>query len=241
MGDTAMPGAAIDIGGLHKVSLVDFPGRVSAVVFLNGCNFRCPYCHNPDLAKGAAAGAVAAETLRDYLEARRGMLDGVVITGGEPTLQPGLMRFCESIRSMGYPLKLDTNGSRPEVLRDLIASRLVDYIAMDIKTDMETYATMTGHIKIAARIRASIDLIMASGVDYEFRTTCVRPLISPPVMTRIAALIKGARVYAIQKFYAKETLDPDCGSRRNDHFDDDELLNLKAIAEPMVECCVLRG
>ncbi len=232
---------AVDIGGFHKVSLVDYPGRVSAVVFLNGCNFQCPYCHNPDLARGAAGGAVAAESVFSYLAARRGLLDGVVITGGEPTLQPGLANFCDTIRSMGYPIKLDTNGSRPECLASLITARRVDYVAMDVKTDLPAYAAMSTEREIAARIRTSIDLIMDAGVDYEFRTTCIRPLVSVPVIKRITSLIKGARVYAIQKFYAKKTLDPNCGSDRNAHFDDNELRNLKATAEPMVDCCVLRG
>jgi pyruvate formate lyase activating enzyme len=236
-----MPAAGIDIGGVHKVSLVDFPGRVSTVVFLNGCNFHCPYCHNPDLARGLAGGAVAAETVRQYLETRRGLIDGVVITGGEPTLQAGLADFCTGIQSMGYPIKLDTNGSRPACLEGLITKRLVNFIAMDIKTDPAAYGALSPRKDIGARVRASIDLIMDSGVDYEFRTTCIRPLITPSVMKRIAGLIKGARIYAIQKFYAKETLDPGYGSQRNDRFDDDELRNLKAIAEPMVECCVLRG
>jgi pyruvate formate lyase activating enzyme len=236
-----MAAAGIDIGGVHKVSLVDFPGRVSTVVFLNGCNFRCPYCHNPDLARGLAGGLVAAEAVRSYLETRRGLIDGVVITGGEPTLQPGLADFCAAIRSMGYPVKLDTNGSRPACLEGLIARRLVNFVAMDIKADPAAYGALSPRKDIGARIRASIDLIMNSGVDYEFRTTCIRPLITPSVMARIAGLIRGARVYAIQKFCAKETLDPDCGSHRHDRFDDDELRNLKAIVEPMVECCVLRG
>lgn len=236
-----IPAGAVDIGGLHKVSLVDFPGRVSAVVFLNGCNFRCPYCHNPDLARGRTRQAVAVETLGRYLAARQGLIDGVVITGGEPTLQTGLKHLCRAIRSLGYPVKLDTNGSRPQALAALIDAGLVDYVAMDVKTDPAHYAAVSPRQDVAGRIRASIALIMESGIDYEFRTTCVRPLVSIPVMARIAALLAGARVYAIQQFYAKETLDPDCGSQRNDRFDDDELRNLKAIAEPMVDCCVLRG
>jgi pyruvate formate lyase activating enzyme len=231
----------IDIGGLQKVSLVDYPGRISAVVFMNGCNFACPYCHNPSLARGESHQKLSAESVLNYLSARRGLLDGVVVSGGEPTLQPGLAAFCGAVRSMGYALKLDTNGSRPEVLQDLIQQGLVDDCSMDLKTDLDDYPTLAGVQAQAEALRASIRLIMASGMGYEFRTTCVRPFVSAATMWRMATLIQGAKVYTIQKFCAKDTLDPKFGSSGKCSFDDDELLNLKAIAEPLVESCILRG
>jgi pyruvate formate lyase activating enzyme len=230
----------VQIGGLQKVSMIDYPGKLSAVIFLSGCNFRCPYCHNPALARGETAGKISEEDVLAYLEARRDLLDGAVISGGEPTLQPELPNLCRTIKALGYAVKLDTNGSFPDCLQALIQDRLIDFVAMDVKTDPDHYAPSLCASNQAAAIRASIKLIMASGLPYEFRTTCFRPLVSARKMGRIAVLIKGAKTYAIQKFCAKETLDPGAGSSRNHFFDDNELLHLKAIAEPMVDFCFVR-
>jgi pyruvate formate lyase activating enzyme len=231
----------VEIGGLQKVSLVDYPGRISAVVFMNGCNFTCPYCHNPGLARGEHRPGLPSDDVLHYLAARRGLIEGVVVSGGEPTLQPDLADFCRAVQSLGYAVKLDTNGSRPDVLRNLIRQRLIDDCSMDLKTDPEHYPALAGAQGRPEAIRESIRLLMASQVSCEFRTTCVRPYISPASVRRIAALIEGAKVYTIQKFCAKQTLDPKFGSFGKRSFDDDELLELKAIAEPLVESCTLRG
>jgi anaerobic ribonucleoside-triphosphate reductase/anaerobic ribonucleoside-triphosphate reductase activating protein len=215
-------------------------GRLSAVVFLSGCNFHCPYCHNPELARRDSDQSVPESDVLAYLKARRGLLDGVVLTGGEPTLQKGLPDLCRAVQALGYTVKLDTNGSAPEVLQTLIRENLIDYVAMDVKTDPDHYAPSLCRQNPAAAIKASIQLIMASGLPYEFRTTCFRPLVNAETMASIGGLIKGAETYAIQKFCAKETLDPDAGSSRDHIFDDNELLGLKAIVEPMVECCFVR-
>lgn len=230
----------VHIGGMQKVSMIDYPGKLSAVLFLKGCNFHCPYCHNPELAGSQAAAGIAVEDVLAYLEARKNLLDGAVVSGGEPTLQPGLPDLCRALKARGFSVKLDTNGSIPEMLQTLIRDRLIDRIAMDIKTDPERYAPVLCAPDPAAAIRASIALIMDSGLPYEFRTTCFRPLVSARTMGRIASIIRGAKAYAIQKFYAKKTLDPDAGSTRDHFFDDDELWHLKAIAEPMVEYCFVR-
>jgi pyruvate formate lyase activating enzyme len=230
----------VQIGGLQKVSMIDYPGKLSAVIFLSGCNFHCPYCHNPELAAVAAVTRIAEEDVMSYLDARRNLLDGVVISGGEPTLQPGLPDLCRALKACGYAVKLDTNGSVPDMLQALIRDRLIDCIAMDVKTDPDRYAPVLCTPDPAAAIRASIALIMRSGLPYEFRTTCFRPLVSALTMGRIASSIKGAKAYAIQKFYAKETLDPDAGSTKDHFFDDSELWHLKAIADPMVEYCCVR-
>lgn len=230
----------VHIGGLQKVSMIDYPGRLSAVVFLSGCNFHCPYCHNPELARSDSDQSVPERDVLAYLRARRGLLDGVVLTGGEPTLQKGLPDLCRAVHALGYTVKLDTNGSVPEVLQTLIRENLIDYVAMDVKTDPDHYAPSLCRQNPAAAIKASIQLIMASGLPYEFRTTCFRPLVNAETMASIGGLIKGAETYAIQKFCAKETLDPDAGSSRDHIFDDNELLGLKAIVEPMVECCFVR-
>jgi len=230
----------VQIGGMQKVSMIDYPGRLSAVIFLNGCNFHCPYCHNPELASGAAMELIAEEEVLSYLGARRDFLDGIVISGGEPTLQPALPDFCRRLKACGYAVKLDTNGSFPKMLQALIRDGLIDFIAMDVKTDPDHYAPALCALDPAADIKASIELIMRSGLPHEFRTTCFRPLVSARTMERIATFIKGAKAYAIQKFYAKKTLDPDAGSKRDHFFDDNELWHLKAIADPMIEYCFVR-
>ena len=230
----------IHIGGLQKVSMIDYPGKLSAVVFLSGCNFRCPYCHNPELARGETYGQVSEREVLTYLDARRGLLDGVVLTGGEPTLQRALPDLCRAAKALGFAVKLDTNGSFPEVLQTLIRERLIDYVAMDVKTDLDHYAPALCEQDPAVAIRASIKLIMSSGLPYEFRTTCFRPLVNAQAMVRIGAWIKTAKTYAIEKFCAKETLDPDAGSYKDHIFDDNELLCLKAIVELIVECCFVR-
>lgn len=230
----------VHIGGLQKVSMIDYPGKLSTVLFLKGCNFHCPYCHNPSLTRNIPVTTIDEEDVRSYLETRRDLLDGVVISGGEPTLQPGLPDLCRAFKALGFDVKLDTNGSFPDVLKALIQDRLIDYIAMDVKTDPDDYAPTLCGPDLSAAIKASIALILHSGLPHEFRTTCFRPLINARTMGRIAALIKGAKAYAIQKFCAKETLDPNAGSSRDHFFDDNELWHLKAIAEPMVEYCFVR-
>ena len=183
------------IGGLQKSSMIDYPGKISCVVFLTGCNFTCPYCHNPALVKSGAAGACAmsSEKLFEFLAARRNFLEGVVISGGEPTLQRDLPALCGRVKAMGYPVKLDTNGSRPGVLGDLIRRGLVDYLAMDIKTDPSGYFPCIRNKKIGPEnLQSSIRQIMASGLPYEFRTTCMRPLVDETILEGICRLIQGS-------------------------------------------------
>jgi pyruvate formate lyase activating enzyme len=210
------------------------------VVFLSGCNFCCPYCHNAGLAQEETDTDICERDVFAYLDARRGLLDGVVVSGGEPTLHVGLPDLCRAIKERGYAVKLDTNGSFPDVLESLLTNGLVDYVAMDVKTDPDRYAPTLCAQDPADAIKASIQLIMNSGVPYEFRTTCFRPVIDASILRRIAAMINGAKTFAIQKFYAKGALDPEAGSSRDLYFDDNELLHLKAIVEPMVDCCLVR-
>lgn len=230
----------VRIGGLQKVSMIDYPGLLSAVIFLSGCNFRCPYCHNPGLARGESDPQIGASEVLAYLDARRGLLEGVVISGGEPTLQPGLPAFCRALKERGYAVKLDTNGSFPDVIETLVADGLVDYVAMDVKTDPDRYTPALCPQDPGSAIKDSIRQIMTSGLPHEFRTTCFRPMIDPDTLGRIAALIRGAQTFAIQKFCAKGTLDPEAGSSSDHFFDDDELLHLKALVEPMVDFCFVR-
>ena len=196
------------IGGLQKNSFIDFPGKICCVVFVSGCNFRCPYCHNPELVNNPSSNYSEFEIF-EFLKERKRWLDGVVISGGEPTLQKDLPHFCQKVKSMGFPVKLDTNGSRPEVIHQLISEGLVDYIAMDIKTAPDRYVPVIAKACDSKKILESIRLIMDSSVPYEFKTTCIKPLIDNTIMETIIGLIQGARRYAIQRFNGKDVLNPE--------------------------------
>lgn len=166
------------IGGLLKFSLIDYPGKVAAVVFTQGCNYRCPFCHNPELVVPELFGpSLDPQEVLGFLEKRRGQLQGVVITGGEPTLHPGLGVFLERIRSMGFLVKLDTNGSSPDILRNLLKRGLLDFVAMDIKSSWQNYCKATG---VAADIEKPLDsirILQCSGVAHQFRTTALKPVL----------------------------------------------------------------
>ena len=163
------------IGGFQRLSLIDFPGLVAATVFTQGCNFRCGYCHNPELViPDLFQVPITPEVILDYLNSRRGKLEGVVITGGEPTLQSGLVDFIVKIKTMGFSLKLDTNGSHPEVLASLFSLKLLDYVAMDIKSSLKNYAKAASIACDTAKIQESIQIIIDSGIPYQFRTTTVK-------------------------------------------------------------------
>ena len=165
------------ITGLQKMTLLDYPGRIACTVFLQGCNFRCPFCHNSDLLDPAPEGEIPVEELLSFLKKRRGMLDGVCITGGEPTVQKDLPDLLRSIKALGYPVKLDTNGSNPSLLKALVAEGLVDYVAMDIKNSREKYSCTAGVPGLTmAKIEESMAFLLTEPVDYEFRTTVVREL-----------------------------------------------------------------
>ncbi len=162
------------IAGLQKMTLLDFPGRVACTVFLQGCNFRCPFCHNSDLLPHEGEELMTQEAFLAFLRGRVGLLDGVCITGGEPTLQPGLVDLIREMKSLGYAVKLDTNGSRPTVLRALVEEGLLDYVAMDIKNAPSAYGETVGVEKLSlAPVEESIRYLLEDRVPYEFRTTLV--------------------------------------------------------------------
>jgi len=197
------------IGGLHKLSLIDYPGKLSAVVFTRGWNFRCPYCHNPELIESNGGDIIEEEEVFSFLDERKGKLDGVVMTGGEPTLQSDIAEFLEKVKRLGFFIKLDTNGSYPERIKELIDRKLLDYIAMDIKAPLYKYNRITLTSIDTERIVESIHLIMNSGIDYEFRTTVVRSLLSRDDFPKIGEMIKSAKLFALQEFRPTKTLDPD--------------------------------
>lgn len=212
------------IGGIQKTTLIDYPQKVAAVVFTQGCNFRCGYCHNPELLKVDKSSEIDCEDFFRFLETRQNKLDGVVITGGEPTLQSGLYGFIEQIKELGFDVKLDTNGTNPSVVRELLAGDLVDYIAMDIKAPYPKYSEVTGVRCDIDEIKNSVELILNSSIDYEFRTTVVRSMLSESDIIEIGKMISGARLYYLQKFVASKIYD--IGLAEEKSYTDDELNRL---------------
>ncbi len=230
-------------GGLQKHSLIDYPGKISCVLFVSGCNFDCPYCHNPDLVRcgqNQPGGSLTEEEAYRFLRERQGFLEGVVISGGEPTLRDELPSVCRNIRNMGFPVKLDTNGSRPRLLRELSREKLVDYIAMDIKTDPERYDSHIARGVQPRKIRSSIRLIMESSIPYEFRTTCVKPMVNPETIDNITHLIDGAMCYALQKFSNVRVLHPEFFEETPRACDMEELTRMRSIASNRVQRCFIR-
>ena len=195
---------ANDFVGLDKLSILDYEDRMSCVLFSKACNFRCPFCHN-GLTVLESDETIPWQEVMDYLKLRRGMLDAVVVSGGEPTLLPGLIDKLKDIKSLGYEIKLDTNGTNPELVEEYIKLGLIDYVAMDIKNSEEKYALTSG-IKVAPmdKIKQTIHLLMSSNIPYEFRTTLVNEFHKIEDMDGIGNLIKGAKVLYLQKFVDRE-------------------------------------
>ena len=197
----------MNIHGLQKMTLLDFPGHVACTVFLGSCDFRCPFCHNFELACGNEKPVMTEDELITFLEGRTSLLDGVAFTGGEPCLHKDLPELIKKIRAMGYPVKLDTNGYHPEMVEMLIDEKLVDYIAMDIKNSGEKYAMTCGIPSVdMEKIGRSIDLIMNRAKDYEFRTTCVAELHEAEDFEKMGEMIKGAKKYFLQAFTDRESV-----------------------------------
>lgn len=196
------------IGGLQKLTLVDYPGKVAATVFLIGCNFKCGFCHNPELLNWTGEQKeISEKDFFEFLKEKEGLLEGICITGGEPTLYPDLIDFIRKIKDMGFLVKLDSNGNRPEILNDLIQNKLVDFIAMDIKTSPDKYGKVTNTEVNIKNIKESIELIKNSRIDYEFRTTVVPGLTGKRDIEKIGKWLKGAKKIALQQFNNKKVLD----------------------------------
>lgn len=195
--------SSVLIGGIQKTSLIDYPEKISAIIFTQGCNFRCPYCHNPELIEGKGE---TENGVLEFLKTRIGKLDGVVITGGEPTLHKDLPEFISKIKSMGFAIKLDTNGTNPLMLEKLIREKLIDYVAMDIKAPINKYSEVTCTKVSTDSILKSIDILKNSNIDYEFRTTVVKSQLTLGDFEKIGELIKGVKKYYLQKFVPSKTL-----------------------------------
>ena len=198
------------LGGYQKLTLIDYPGKLAATVFTVGCSFRCPFCHNPELVESSMynVSSMKEKEFFEFLKTRKGKLEGVCITGGEPTIQPDIIEFIKKIKKMGYAVKLDTNGSRPDVLKKIIDGKMVDYIAMDIKNQPKKYEKTAGTKLDVERIKLSVNLIMRSRVPYEFRTTVVPGIHTEADFLAIAKWIKGAREYWLQAYREGKILDP---------------------------------
>ncbi len=195
------------IQGLQKMTLLDFPGRVACTVFLGGCDFRCPFCHNGELLDGSAPAVMDDQELLRFLKGRQGLLDGVAITGGEPLLRKDLPELLRAIRELGFAVKVDTNGNHPDALEGLLREGLVDYIAMDIKNSPERYAETAGLKQLDLRpVQESVTLLLEGRTDYEFRTTVVAELHDEDSFRKIGPWIRGARRYFLQKFTDRETV-----------------------------------
>ena len=198
----------MNIGGFQKVDLVNFPGIMAATGFTMGCDCRCPYCHNPTLVESLEP-LVLEEKVFSYLSERRGLLEGVVVSGGEPCLQKDLPDFLSALKKIGLKVKLDTNGSYPRMLSELITDGLVDYVAMDIKAPLnDKYDDLTGISAPLDDIKRSIEILEASGIEHEYRTTLSPILLNAADIEAIAAYIGGAQKYALQQFRPQRTLDP---------------------------------
>lgn len=230
------------IAGLEKTSLIDYPGKIAAVVFSPLCNFDCYFCHNRSLIRQVSQDQlVPEEEVFAYLRRRVGKLDGVVLTGGEPTLQPDLIDFAARVKGLGYAVKLDTNGSNPQVTRQAIEGGYVDYIAMDVKAPRHRYSEICGVDVDVRAIEESIGLLMEGPVPYEFRTTVI-PRLTRADIEAIAQWIQGARQYALQQYRRPELSDEVVDLRLGEKpYPPEELEAMRAIAAPYVQACILRG
>ena len=195
------------IHGLQKMTLLDFPGHVACTVFTGGCDLRCPFCHNFELVDGTAPAIMEEEELLSFLEKRRGLLDGVAFTGGEPCLQKNLPELMRKIREMGFAIKLDTNGNHPDMLEKMISEGLVDYVAMDIKNSPEKYAVTCGLETLdLTKIRQSVEILKSGRVDYEFRTTVVAQFHAENDFRLIGQWLQGAKRYFLPSFTDGESV-----------------------------------
>lgn len=230
----------MDIQGLQKMTLLDWPGKVACTVFLGGCDFRCPFCHNSELLSGPMPILMDQEGLLEFLRKRQGLLDGVCVTGGEPLLRPGLPGLLDGIKNLGFPVKLDTNGNHPDRLVRLWEQGLVDYVAMDVKNAPERYEETVGVDGLdLARVRESVSFLLEGSVPYEFRTTVVRELHAESDLRSLAEWIAGAEAWFLQSFIDEESVLG--GTGRFHAWEPDELRHILPELQRIVPTAALRG
>jgi pyruvate formate lyase activating enzyme len=231
----------IEIGGLQKTTLIDFPGRIAATIFLCGCNFRCPWCYSPELVlpeKIKNQPKITEKEFLEFLKSRKELLEGVVVCGGEPMINKDLIDFVKKIKNLGFSIKIDTNGSNPQMLKNLIDKKLVDYIAVDIKGPKENYSQFIGKEVDIKKIQKSIDILKQGKVDYEFRTTILPSLHKKEDIIKMAKWISGAKRYYLQNFRPEKTLDPDF--EKTKPYSQEFLLEIQKAISPFFENCQVR-
>jgi len=226
------------IHGLQKMTLLDFPGHVACTVFLGGCDLRCPFCHNSDLLDAHAPALMEEEELLGFLKGRKGLLEGVCLTGGEPLLRPDLADLCRKIKELGFPVKLDTNGFHPAPLGKLIREGLIDYVAMDIKNSPEKYAETAGRPGLElSPLYESLSLLLSGSTEYELRTTVVAEFHEEADFPAIGEMIRGAKRYFLQRFTDRDTV-PFAGLSAPSA---DEMRRYAQLVQPYVQSVSLRG
>lgn len=229
------------IGGLQKTTLIDYPGKIAATVFLTGCNFRCPWCYSGELVlpeKIKEQPKISEKEFFDFLKQRKGLLEGTVLCGGEPTLNKDLPRFVRKIKKMGYAVKIDTNGSNPAMLKDLIDKKLIDYVAMDVKAPKEKYEKIVGRKVNIKNIDKSISLLKEGRVDCEFRTTVVPNLLEKKDILKISQWLSGPKRYYLQNFRPEKTIDPKFEKIKP--YPDKYLSDILKTISPFFETCRMR-
>lgn len=227
-----------DFVSIEKLSLVDYDGKIACTLFTESCNFRCPFCHNKDLALSTASVNIPFEEVLSFLKSRVNKLEGVVITGGEPTLMFELADKIKAIKDLGFLVKLDTNGYKPETLEFLINNKLIDYVAMDIKNSLDKYDLTTGINNIKQeKILKSISILKEGKVDYEFRTTLVKEFHTINDIKEIASLLTGAKKYFLQKYVASEN----CINENLHHVDYDVVKEFESVLKENIDFVGLRG
>lgn len=229
----------MEIAGLKKTSLVDYPGTISAVIFLSGCNFRCGFCHNPSVVFGKSA-KIDEKEVMDFLERRKRVLEGVCVTGGEPTIHDNLPMLLKKIKSMGFLAKLDTNGTNPEMLKKIIEENIVDYVAMDIKAPLETYSFAANADVNIKKIKESMRILMESKIKYEFRMTLLPKFVSIESFKEICEMLKGAKRFYIQQFEKGSEM-IDCAFKSEKAYTKEELNEFLNVAKEYFEECGIRN
>ena len=228
------------IKGFQKLSLIEYPGKLSAVIWTGGCNFRCPFCYNTDIVLNyKKMPTIPEKEIIDFMSTRKGLLDGLAITGGEPTLQKDLPEFVKKIKDMGFLVMIETNGSNPNMVKELIDKKLVDYIAMDIKAPLEKYDEVAGVKVNKKKIQKSIDIIRNGGIEYEFRTTIIPKFFKEEDALAIGKWLKGSKRYFLQQFMPEKTIDKSL--RRVKPYSPEKLKEFAELMKPFFESVSVRS
>lgn len=229
----------LPIKGFQKTSMIDYPGKMASIIFLADCNFRCPYCQNPDLILNPKKIAdIPEEEIFDYMKSKKKWVDGVCITGGEPTVHRELPDFCKRLKEEGFLVKLDTNGSNPEMIQNLLKMGVIDFIAMDIKGPLERYSEIAKIPVNKENIQRSIDLIRGSGLDYEFRTTIMPKLLKEKDILSIGEWLRGSKKFVLQQFRAMLTLDK--SFEKEPSYSEERMKDFGRMLEPCFETVEVR-